>query len=501
MYWCRIATAADEEQIAALNYEAFVEEIPQHKTNIERKLVDRFHDENTYMLVLKEDVVIGMVAFREQRPFSLDGKIGPVEAYLPEAVCEKLCELRLLTIRKAYRNGRALLRLFKALYAYFYEQGYTGVVISGTVREEKMYKDIGFTQFAPAVGTVEASYLPMVITKEAITRFRARILKDRKVFYPGPVAQQPIQAAPISHRSIDGQRLYEQCMGTLRQLASSRYVAILAGSGTVANETMLATIRSQFKQQPGLIISNGEFGERLVKQANAWGLSFEHISYRWGEPFQLTHIENKLQAATWLLFVHGETSVGTLNPLEEIIQLGKRYRTAVCVDCISSFGALPFSLEDVYLATATSGKAIGAVAGLAFVFYNEQIVVNNVPSYLNLTYYHQQMPYTLPTYLLQNINEQLAHYPARFDLLQQRLQQVLSSAIMKDIGIETTHYPMIVSCKATDFVQCASVNDFDLHADSQYLKKAELAQISMIQPSFERDFSQLKVLYEYYRDR
>ena len=40
------------EQIHALNYRTFVEEIPQHQPNSDRRLVDRFHDENVYAISL-----------------------------------------------------------------------------------------------------------------------------------------------------------------------------------------------------------------------------------------------------------------------------------------------------------------------------------------------------------------------------------------------------------------------------------------------------------------
>ena len=93
------------EQIKALNYETFVEEIPQHEENKDRSLTDKFHEENTYIICLKEEEVIGMICMRSNRPFSLDGKIGEVEQFLP-VKAEKICEIRLLAVNPNYRNGR-----------------------------------------------------------------------------------------------------------------------------------------------------------------------------------------------------------------------------------------------------------------------------------------------------------------------------------------------------------------------------------------------------------
>lgn len=500
MYWCRLATVKDEDEINRLNYETFVEEIPQHEPNEERKLVDKFHAKNTYLLVLKETAVIGMVAFRDERPFSLDQKIGKVEQFLAPGSSKKICELRLLIIQKQYRNGRALMCLMKALYALFYERGYTSAVISGTVREEKLYKGIGFTQFAPAVGSDDALYLPMVISKKSIDAFRARVLKKRKNFYPGPVEQlTSIESSPISHRSVDGVALFNECQQQLTKLSESRYVAILNGSGTTANDMMLATIKAKFPDEPGVIISNGEFGKRLVQQAVCWQLNFTDITYEPDQPFNLEQIEEMFKQVSWCVFVHGETSTGTRNPLELLLKHAKVYDVALCVDCISTFGAMPFSLKEVYIATATSGKAVGALAGLGFVFYNEKPVQANMPHYANLALFDEQIPFTLPIYLLSNSLNALRQYPARFELLQRRQQKLLQSPIYEDIGIRTAHYPMIVSFHATDFVQCANVNDFDLHAASRYLKERDIVQISIIQPHFERDFEALQDLYEQYK--
>ena len=49
----KIATEVWEiEQIHQLNYRTFVEEIPQHHTNPSHRLVDKFHNENTYVICL-----------------------------------------------------------------------------------------------------------------------------------------------------------------------------------------------------------------------------------------------------------------------------------------------------------------------------------------------------------------------------------------------------------------------------------------------------------------
>ena len=68
------------EQIHRLNYQTFVDEIPQHQRNAEHKLIDKFHDENTYVVGLAGNSVVAMIALRDKRPLSLDEKIDVAAA-------------------------------------------------------------------------------------------------------------------------------------------------------------------------------------------------------------------------------------------------------------------------------------------------------------------------------------------------------------------------------------------------------------------------------------
>ena len=90
--------------IHQLNYKTFVEEIPQHPPSPSKRLVDRFHDQNTYLICLSGRRLAGMLAARGQRPFSLDQKLPNLDSYLPPG--RAICEIRLLAIEKKFRGAR-----------------------------------------------------------------------------------------------------------------------------------------------------------------------------------------------------------------------------------------------------------------------------------------------------------------------------------------------------------------------------------------------------------
>lgn len=64
----KIATKQSEfEQILKLNYRTFVEEIPQHNENESRTLIDKFHNENKYIVCMKDEQLIGMICVRNNQ--------------------------------------------------------------------------------------------------------------------------------------------------------------------------------------------------------------------------------------------------------------------------------------------------------------------------------------------------------------------------------------------------------------------------------------------------
>ena len=193
------------EQIHQLNYRTFVEEIPQHQSPGRPRLVDKFHDENTYLICLCGDRVAGMIAARGRRPFSLDQKLPNLDSYLPPG--RRICEIRLLSVEKAFRNTQVFRGLAALMWQYGLEHGYDLGVISGTTRQQRLYRHLGFIPFGPQVGTGDAMFQPMYLTLENFEKQAQEILLEpmpvRKAasFLPGPVAiADPVRTGIGSRR-------------------------------------------------------------------------------------------------------------------------------------------------------------------------------------------------------------------------------------------------------------------------------------------------------------
>lgn len=161
----KIATEpAEFEQIHRLNHITFAEEIPQHPPQPDGLLIDKFHAENTYLICRDGARVVGMIAVRSNRPFSLDQKLENLDRYLPEG--RRVCEIRLLAVERAYRHGRVLYGLMKLAAGYCQRQGYTLAIMSGTTQQQKLYHHLGFMPFGPLVGAPGPQFQPMYLTLE-----------------------------------------------------------------------------------------------------------------------------------------------------------------------------------------------------------------------------------------------------------------------------------------------------------------------------------------------
>jgi len=295
-------------------------------------------------------------------------------------------EVRLLAILPEYREGAVVAGLFSQVNEYARRNGYSDLLISGIVEREGMYRKLGFRPMGPPVACGESAFMPMRLSVDAPPdEFRRREQmymarwqrRHTLSLLPGPVEiAEPVarafHARPVSHRSSAFLEMYGDTRLRLSELMGGLECVILSGSGTLANDTVGANLRAAFGEEPGLVLSNGEFGERLIRHAARTGLKARELRFGWGEPWDFVAIEAALDAGVrWMWAVHLETSTGVLNDLPRLLALAEQRGVAVAADCVSSMGAADaHSVGDArcFLASGVSGKALGSYAGLAFVF-------------------------------------------------------------------------------------------------------------------------------------
>ncbi|HTY89474.1 MAG TPA: aminotransferase class V-fold PLP-dependent enzyme [Candidatus Acidoferrum sp.] len=499
------------EQIHRLNYRTFVEEIPQHQPSAVPRLVDKFHAENTYLICLSNQKLAGMLAVRGNRPFSLDQKLPALDSYLPPG--RTICEIRLLAIEKKFRGargGQVLSGILALLWQHGVEKGYDLAIISGTTRQLKLYSHLGFVPFGPMVGGGEAQFQPMYVTletfevtaREFLRSSPARSFQPSAVnFLPGPVAvrrevRRAFEQAPESHRNDGFKTDFSATRQILCSLVNARNTELFMGSGTLANDVVAGQL--SLIGRPGLVVTNGEFGNRLVDQARRARLEFDVLEFPWGEPFDLATVAAKLSARpapAWLWCAHCETSSGVLNDLAGLKTLCADAGAKLCLDCMSTLGTMPVDLRGVYLAAGSSGKGLRAYPGLALVFYHHDVAPapDRLPRYLDLGFYAQEqgIPFTISSNLLHAL-----HAAVRRLNLEKRFEEIagLSAGLRLRlaemgftlVGQDTRTSPAVVTIALPPDLNSVKVGEamqeagYLLSYNSGYLRRKNWIQICLM---------------------
>ena len=164
------------EQVYGLNYRTFVEEIPQHSANEERRLIDRRLERSDCYVCLDGRRLRGMVAICGERPFSLDAKLGDLDSHLPRH--ERPCEIRLLAVEKDDRGGQVFAALMAALVRHSRQRGYDLAVLSGAQSQLRLYRHIGCVPFGPPLGTEAARYQGMYLTWDRLSPSLLRLAQE-----------------------------------------------------------------------------------------------------------------------------------------------------------------------------------------------------------------------------------------------------------------------------------------------------------------------------------
>jgi len=223
----------------------------------------------------------------------------------------------------------------------------------------------------------------------------------KKLFTPGPVAVKTTVlkelAKPILfHRTKPFEKVYAEVSTKLNKVfgADDNYASlIMSGSGTMANEAVATSLIN--RNQKLLIVSNGQFGERLATIAKIHKVRCEVINFGWANPINISDLQKKiiLYKPDWLFVTLLETSTGMANPVNEIGKICKKHKVSFFVDAVSGLGAETISMikDNISACTSVPNKALEAPPGLSFVCVKKTLVTESeeVKSfYLDLCRYY-----------------------------------------------------------------------------------------------------------------
>jgi 2-aminoethylphosphonate-pyruvate transaminase len=146
------------------------------------------------------------------------------------------------------------------------------------------------------------------------------------------------------------------------------YPVIITGSGTAANETILSSIGHGKRI---LVLTNGEFGERIYHISKLHNKNTHKLNFKWGQTIDVAKVNQYLQRnkIDIIAMVHNETSTGILNPAKEIGKLAHKFKARFFMDTVSSVPVEKIDMEKWHITfcSTSSGKALSSLPGLGII--------------------------------------------------------------------------------------------------------------------------------------
>ena len=253
------------------------------------------------------------------------------------------------------------------------------------------------------------------------------------------------------------------------ELLVDDYTAVLMqGSGTFCVESVIGSVIPEGSKLA--ILSNGAYGRRIAEIAAILKIAFVEIRFKETEKVQAEALDELLaddSSITHVAAVHCETTTGILNGIEDIARVVNKHGKVFIVDAMSSFGGVPFFLDELKIdfMVSSANKCIQGVPGFGFIIARkvEMEKCCGTARSLALDLFSQwetmekcggKWRFTSPTHVVKAFDEALKELeeeggiPARHERYKNNQRRLLTG--MKELGFkplldEELHSPIITS--------------------------------------------------------
>jgi alanine-glyoxylate transaminase/serine-glyoxylate transaminase/serine-pyruvate transaminase len=197
----------------------------------------------------------------------------------------------------------------------------------------------------------------------------------RLLLGPGPSNVHPhvyraMMAPVIGYLDPQFLQLLDDTQRPLRALFRSENDMTIAVSGT-GTAGMEAAVYNVVEPGDTVIVAlNGFFGDRIAQMVDRCGATVAPIEADWGRIIEPEQVEEALKAnpsAKLVALVHGETSTGILQPLEEISRIVHAHGALLLVDAVTSLAGCELRIDEWGVDVCYSGtqKCLSAPPGMA----------------------------------------------------------------------------------------------------------------------------------------
>lgn len=204
----------------------------------------------------------------------------------------------------------------------------------------------------------------------------------RTIMTPGPVEADPRVLRAMSTPVI-GQfdpeflKIMNETMDLLRgvfQTENHRTFPIDGTSRAGIEAVLTSTL------EPGdkvLVPIFGRFGYLIEEIAARCGAEVHTVEAEWGEVFDPENLKAEIKKVNpkMVAVVHGETSTGRMQPLEELGRFCRENDVLLIVDAVATLGGVEFKTDDWNIDAVVTGtqKNLAVPSGMAPLTYNDRV--------------------------------------------------------------------------------------------------------------------------------
>lgn len=178
----------------------------------------------------------------------------------------------------------------------------------------------------------------------------------------------------IGHRSPEFVELYQSIQPDLQKLFYTEDPVFISTSS--AWGVMEGSLRNVVRQGV-LNCMSGAFSDKWFDVSKRCGKVAGALSYEWGIAIKPEDVRRELDTGKYdaITLIHNETSTGTMNPLEEIMEVLRDFPDVVSIiDSVSSFSVLPIEKDRLGIDVLLTGsqKALALPPGMALLSVSQK---------------------------------------------------------------------------------------------------------------------------------
>lgn len=212
--------------------------------------------------------------------------------------------------------------------------------------------------------------------------YKELIIPQRTIMTPGPVEVDP-RVLRVLGSSILGQydprflQIMDEVMDMTRYIfqTENQQAFNIDGTARAGVEAVLSGII-----EPGdkvYVPIFGRFGHMLTEICNRAGADTYTTEIEWGRVYEFEDLKKEIKNINpkIVAIVHGETSTGCMQPLEELGRFCRQNNILLVVDAVATLAGVEFKTDEWCIDAAIAGtqKCISVPAGMAPLTYNYRV--------------------------------------------------------------------------------------------------------------------------------